>query len=184
MLISRNDAALLVIDVQEKLIPAMSAPELTVKRIAWLLGVASELDLPIVISEQYPKGLGHTVPELLALAPQAEVVEKVHFSCVAAQCLPQTLLERKQIILCGIETHVCVLQTALDFVAMGKQVFVVTDAIDCRGKASQEAGIARMRDNGVQLVTREMVAFEAMGAANFEKFRLISKTYLVGNELD
>ncbi|PWQ88442.1 hydrolase, partial [Enterococcus faecium] len=80
-------------------------------RARWLLAATAELALPTVISEQYPKGLGHTLTELLAAAPTAEVVEKSHFSCVAAECLPASLMAREQVIVCGMETHVCVLQT-------------------------------------------------------------------------
>ena len=113
MLIDPLKATLLVVDIQEKLIGAMSDPEGTRARARWLLAATAELALPTVISEQYPKGLGHTLAELLAAAPAAEVVEKSHFSCVAAECLPASLMAREQVIVCGMETHVCVLQTVL-----------------------------------------------------------------------
>jgi len=98
MLIDPHKATLLAVDIQEKLIGAMSDPEGTRARARWLLAASAELELPIVISEQYPKGLGHTLPELIAAAPAAEVVEKSHFSCVAAQCLPASLLAREHVI--------------------------------------------------------------------------------------
>ncbi|MCY1352730.1 Isochorismatase family protein [compost metagenome] len=106
----------------------------------------------------------------------------MHFSCVGAQCLPEDLLLREQVIVCGMETHICVLQTVLDLRSLGKQVFVVEDATACRSLASQTAGIQRMRDSGAQIVTREMVVFECLRSANHEKFRLISKTFLVGEQ--
>ena len=182
MLIEHHKATLLVVDIQEKLIGAMSDPQGTRARARWLLAACSELELPVVISEQYPKGLGHTLPELIAVAPAAEVVEKTHFSCVAAECLPGSLLAREHVIVCGMETHVCVLQTVLGLLGLGKQVFVVEDACDSRTPANKAAGLARMRQAGAQVVTREMVLFELMGSASHPQFRHISKTYLVGEQ--
>ncbi len=182
MLIDPHKATLLVVDIQEKLIGAMSDPAGTRARARWLLAASSELELPIVISEQYPKGLGPTLVELIAAAPAAEVVEKTHFSCVAAQCLPASLLARDQVIVCGMETHVCVLQTVLGLLELGKRVFVVEDACDSRTPASKAAGLARMQAAGAQVVTREMVLFELMGSAGHPLFRHISKTYLVGEQ--
>ncbi len=182
MLIDPLNATLLVIDIQEKLIGAVSDPAGTLARARWLLAVTAELELPTVISEQYPKGLGPTVAELKAAAPTAEVVEKLHFSCVAANCLPASLLAREQVIVCGMETHVCVLQTVLGLLALGKQVFVVEDACDSRSIQSKAAGLARMRDAGAQVVTREMVVFELLGSASHSLFRHISKAYLVGEQ--
>ncbi|WP_110973136.1 hydrolase [Pseudomonas huaxiensis] len=182
MLIDSSQATLLVIDVQEKLIGAVSDPDGTLARTRWLLAATAELGLPTVISEQYPKGLGHTVASLLEVAGTATVVEKQHFSCVAGKCLPASLLAREQVIVCGMETHVCVLQTVLELLALGKQVFVVADACDSRTAFSKTTGLERMRDAGAQIVTREMVLFELMRSAGHEKFRTISKTFLVGEQ--
>ncbi|WP_175649413.1 hydrolase [Pseudomonas sp. Marseille-P9899] len=182
MLIDSSQATLLVIDVQEKLIGAVSDPAGTLARTRWLLAATAELGLPTVISEQYPKGLGHTVASLLEVAGAATVVEKQHFSCVAGECLPASLLAREQVIVCGMETHVCVLQTVLELLALGKQVFVVADACDSRTVLSKTTGLERMRDAGAQIVTREMVLFELMRSAGHEKFRTISKTFLVGEQ--
>ncbi|MDD0974642.1 hydrolase [Pseudomonas fontis] len=182
MLIDPTQSTLLVIDVQEKLIGAVSDPAGTLARTRWLLGATAELGLPCVFSEQYPKGLGPTVAELKEAARGAEVVEKLHFSCVAANCLPSSLMARKQVIVCGMETHVCVLQTVLGLLALNKQVFVVEDACDSRTAYSKATGIQRMRDAGAQIVTREMVLFELLGSASHEKFRTLSKTFLVGEQ--
>lgn len=182
MLIDPLKATLLVVDIQEKLIGAMSDPEGTRARARWLLAATAELALPTVISEQYPKGLGHTLAELLAVAPASRSGGKSHFSCVAAECLPASLMAREQVIVCGMETHVCVLQTVLGLLALGKQVFVVEDACDSRTPASKAAGLARMRAAGAQVVTREMVLFELMGSAGHPQFRHISKTYLIGEQ--
>ncbi|MBJ9976443.1 hydrolase [Pseudomonas sp. S75] len=180
MLIDPQQATLLVVDIQERLIGAMSDPRGTRERARWLLAASAELALPTVISEQYPKGLGPTLAELRAVAPEAQVVEKLHFSCVAADCLPASLLAREQVIVCGMETHVCVLQTVLGLLGLGKQVFVVEDVCDSRSPASKAAGLARMRDAGAQIVNGEMVLFELLGSASHPAFRHISKTFLVG----
>ncbi|MBV6288068.1 hydrolase [Pseudomonas aegrilactucae] len=182
MLIDPSKATLLVIDVQEKLIGAVSDPGGTLARTRWLLAATAQLELPTVISEQYPKGLGPTVAALTAAAPAAQVVEKLHFSCVAANCLPASLMARGQVIVCGMETHVCVLQTVLGLRALGKQVFVVEDACDSRTAANKAAGLQRMRDAGASIVTREMVVFELMGSASHPDFRAISKAFLVGEQ--
>lgn len=182
MLMQQERATLLVVDVQEKLVGAVTDPAGMIARTRWLLGVASELGLPTVFSEQYPKGLGHTVPELKAAAPHAQIVDKTHFSCVAANCLPQAVFDREQVIVCGMETHVCVLQTVLELRALHKDVFVVADAVDSRSRANSELGLQRMRDAGAAIVSREMVLFELLHSASHEKFRQMSKTYLVGEQ--
>ena len=182
MLIDPRQTTLLVVDIQEKLIDAMTDPAGMRARARWLLAVCSALEVPTVVSEQYPKGLGHTLAELMEAAPSATVVEKQHFSCVAADCLPATVLAREQFIVCGMETHVCVLQTVLGLRALDKQVFVVEDVCDSRSAANKAAGLARMRDAGAQIVTREMVLFELLGSASHPQFRQLSKTYLVGEQ--
>lgn len=183
MLMELERASLLVIDVQEKLVPAVFDADGLVARTRWLVEVAAELGLATVFSEQYPKGLGHTLPALLEAAPGATVVDKQHFSCVAADCLPASLLEREQIIVCGMETHVCVLQTVLELRRAGKKdVFVVADAVASRSRASHELGLARMRDAGAHIVSREMVLFELLRSSGHERFRHMSKTYLTGEQ--
>lgn len=182
MLIEADKAALLVVDVQDWLIGAITDPEGTLARLRWLLQVAAELELEVLISEQYPQGLGHTLTALTALVPAARVVEKRHFSCVADGCLPPDLLAREQVIVCGMETHVCVLQTVLGLRALGRQVFVVDDACASRTPYNHAMGIQRMRDAGAQIVTREMVAFELLHTSTHAKFRHISKTFLVGEQ--
>ena len=170
MLIDASRAALLVIDVQEKLIGAVSDPAGTLARTRWLLAATAELGLPTVISEQYPKGLGPTVASLLEAAPQAQVVEKLHFSCVAGECLPASLLAREQVIVCGMETHVCVLQTVLGLIEAGRQVFLVRDAVGSRRAESKETAIARMARHGAEIVTTEMAVFEWLNSAEDPRF--------------
>jgi nicotinamidase-related amidase len=118
------------------------------------------------------------MPALRQLAPEAPALEKQHFSCVAAGCLSEALLQKSQFILCGMETHVCVLQTALDLLALGKQVFVVADATGSRKPLDHQLGIERMRADGVVIVSREMVLFELLEQAAGPHFKDMSQRYL------
>ncbi len=178
MLIDLAQATLLVVDIQEKLVPAVLNSEAHVQRVGWLLDVARDMDLPVVFSEQYPAGLGATLPVLRQRVPTAPVVEKLHFSCVAGQCLPDSLLARPQVLLVGMEAHVCVLQTALELKALGKDVFVVADCITSRAQIGLDTALIRYQQEGVRLVTREMVLFELLRASGTPLFRQMSKQYL------
>jgi len=182
MLMQREHATLLVVDVQEKLAPAVHDADGLLARLRWLIGASHDLGLPILFSEQYPRGLGHTVPALLEVVPGARTVEKLHFSCVAGDGLPDSLMQRDQVIVCGMETHVCILQTVLDLLDEDKEVFVVSDAVSSRREADHQAGLARMRDAGAHLVTREMVLFELLHQSGTDEFKAASKRYLVGEQ--
>lgn len=180
MLIDARKSCLLVVDVQERLLPAIHEVERVVENVAWLMSVASELEVPILVSEQYPRGLGHTAPELRELIPEGALMEKLHFSCAAApECRDRILgLEREQIVLAGLEAHVCVLQTALGLLREGCEVYVVADAVGSRRPRSAELGLERMRDEGARVVDREMVAFEWLGRAGTDQFRDLSRRFL------
>ncbi|POZ64007.1 hydrolase [Chromobacterium alticapitis] len=182
MLMQKQDAGLLVVDIQDKLLPAVHDAEGLLARSRWLVGVARDNGLPIVFSEQYPRGLGGTVAALREAAPQAPVVDKLHFSCVAADCLPSELTQKRQIIVCGMEAHVCVLQTALELLAAGKQVFVVADAVSSRQPRDIELALSRLRAAGAAIVSREMVLFELLGKSGGEHFKLMSQRYLIGDQ--
>ncbi|MEW9897857.1 hydrolase [Chitinivorax sp. PXF-14] len=179
MLIDVSRSWLLVVDVQEKLVPAVFQHERFVGDCSWLIALAQTLAVPVVFSEQYPQGLGHTLPALRELAPAARVVDKVHFSCTAAACLPPELLaERDQIVVTGMEAHVCVLQTVLGLLEQGRQVFVVADVITSRNPRDIELAIERMRAAGATVVSREMVLFEWLRQAGSPLFKTISKRFL------
>ncbi|QND83648.1 Isochorismatase [Chromobacterium vaccinii] len=182
MLMQRQEAGLLVVDIQDKLLPAVHDAEGLLARSRWLIGVARDHGLPIVFSEQYPRGLGGTLAALLEAAPGAQTVDKLHFSCVAADCLPPALTEKKQIIVCGMEAHVCVLQTVLQLLAVGKWVFVVADAISSRKPADIELATARMRAAGAVIVSREMVLFELLEKSGGDHFKAMSQRYLLGDQ--
>ncbi|QDQ25754.1 isochorismatase family protein [Chitinimonas arctica] len=179
MLMRAEDCSLLVVDVQEKLIAAIHDAPRLLASMRWLLDAAKLNGVPVVFSEQYPQGLGATLGLLKSAAPDAPVVDKTLFSCVAADCLRNTPVEaRSQVLICGIEAHVCVLQTALELQAQGKQVFLVSDAIGARGREDKAAALARAAAAGVVIVTREMALFEWLRDSRAPKFREASKNLL------
>lgn len=179
MLMNARDSALLVVDVQERLLPHIHEWQRVLENVVWLVKVAQKLDVPIMASEQYPKGIGKTHPDVASLLPAEAVVEKVHFSCVAGHCLtPLAAYSRRQIVICGIESHVCVQQTALDLKKNGKEVFVVDDAVSSRNPSDKALAIERMRAHGIDIVSREMVAFEWLHEAGTPVFKEISRDFL------
>lgn len=176
----RADASmLLVVDVQSRLVPAIHEGAGVVDRIIWLVRLAQAIGVPVAATEQYPQGLGPTVPSLAALLPPAATGTKVHFSCAAAGCLPSLPgADRPQVVLAGIEAHVCVLQTAFGLLEQGREVFVVADAVGSRDPAHRALALERMARRGVGVVAGEMVGFEWLGRAGTERFREISREFL------
>lgn len=181
MLIDRQNSLLLIVDVQEKFVPAIDAYARLLKNAALLMTAAGRLGVPMLMSEQYPEGLGPTVLELRGLYPNAPdappVFEKTCFSCSEEPGFLPKLAEfdRAQVILAGIEAHVCILQTALGLQAAGYQPFVVADAVSSRSPENHALGLARMRDNGVAVVSAEMVFFEWLKRSGTDEFRALSK---------
>jgi nicotinamidase-related amidase len=177
MLLDAGKSSLLIVDVQENLAPVMADPRAVYRHCAVLLRAAARLEIPITVSEQYPKGLGHTVGELLALAPPGAQVGKMHFSCAADAALKQRLdaYGRPQVVIAGIEAHVCVLQSALGFKQAGYEVAVVQDACSSRNPDNHRAAMERLRANGVDIVTTEMVVFEWLHCAGTPEFKELSK---------
>lgn len=177
MLIDAKKSALLVVDVQEKLVPAMAEPERVVENCAVLMKAAGRLGVPVVVSEQYPKGLGHTVPPLAELAPMGSVLPKLHFSCAADPAIAAVLAayEREQVLVAGVESHVCVLQTALDLKESDVRCIVVADATSSRTAANKDAALTRLRESGVEIATTEMVLFEWLRQAGTPEFKELSR---------
>jgi isochorismate hydrolase len=177
MLIDRDKSQLLIVDVQEKLLPAMSNPERVVTVCMRLIKAAHRLGVPITCSEQYPKGLGPTAEPLrTALEDAGAVIEKDTFSCLRSDSLRERLHElrrqgRPQIVIGGIEAHVCVAQTAIDLEEQGFESFVVADAVDSRAKSSRRLALARLAKSGADVVDSEMVVFEWLGRAGTPEFK-------------
>jgi len=179
MLIERDKSALLVVDIQERLLPHIHEGQAVLDHAVWLVKVAQRLGVPVMLSEQYPKGIGPTVAVLRGLTFPEAVGEKLHFSCVAAKCLERLPgAERPQVVVAGTESHVCVLQTVLDLLGQGRQVFVVAEAVGSRRPADKALAIERMRALGAEIVSREMVAFEWLKQAGTEEFREVSREFL------
>lgn len=179
MLMERARSVLLVVDLQERLMPVIDGGAEVVDHAGWLCRLAGRLRVPVVISEQYPQGLGPTLEAIRKVAVEAETVSKQHFSCVAAGCLAATrLVAAEQVVVCGAEAHVCVLQTAMELRREGKAVFVVAEAVGSRRASDKELALARMRSHGIDIVSREMVAFEWLGRADDPGFREINREFL------
>lgn len=182
MLMNIEKSVLLVVDVQERLLPAINDGAAVLANCIWLAGVARRLGVPVVVSEQYPSGLGPTASALKAALAEAHFVEKTHFSCVSDGCLEGTSVEdRRQIIVVGTEAHVCVQQTVLELRWQGKEVFVVADGVGSRKALDKELALQRMRAHGVEIVTREMVAFEWLKRSATDLFREVNRDFIRDN---
>tara|TARA_B100001142_G_C14126701_1_gene575251 strand:+ start:144 stop:698 length:555 start_codon:yes stop_codon:yes gene_type:complete len=181
MLISAAQCGLVIIDLQERLIPVIQNAENIINSTNILIKSASKLNIPILFTEQYPKGLGKTEANLLANCEnEANIISKLTFSAAINLDFCSILDEwrskgRNQIILCGAETHVCVLQTAAGLIERDHTVFLVEDACGSRTQANRSAGINRIRSMGGNCVTTEMVVFEWLEIAGSDEFRKLSK---------
>lgn len=180
--LDRGRAALFVIDIQERLIPAMPSDDAArvISNTQILIQAADRLGLPIVVSQQYPRGLGATVPAVEAALTGARGVhrfDKLEFSAAAAQAfapLAETL-RRDQWIICGMETHVCVYQTVRDLVGRGQAVHVCGDAVCSRAPSNRELGLGAMRQLGALISSTEASVFDLLGRAGSDDFRALSK---------
>jgi nicotinamidase-related amidase len=176
--LNKDNAVLVVIDVQEKLCKAMDERvlERLTKHIGILQEAAKELGLPMIVTEQYVKGLGETVAELKAQAT-APAIEKMTFSCCGETPFPDKLKAsgRTQVIVTGMETHVCVLQTVLELLDAGYTVHLVRDAVMSRRKENWFVGLEAARDAGAVITSTEAVLFQLLQVAGTEEFKRLSK---------
>jgi nicotinamidase-related amidase len=174
VLLTAEGAVLLLIDLQQRLVPALHDNETVIARSVRLAEAARLLDVPVRATEQNPAGLGPTVPPLAAY-PQA-VLPKTTFSATEDPGFSALLpAEASEIIVAGCEAHVCVLQTVLGLLGSGRRVVVAADAIGSRDPADRAAGIERARQHGAEIVTSEMVLFEWLRDARHPKFREVQK---------
>jgi len=179
VLIDARRSVLLVIDMQEKVLPAVHEHERVIANVTWLIRAAQKIGVPVVASEHYPKGLGHTVKSIRALLPEGAIGTKTHFSGVAGQCLARLPnADRPQIVVIGVEAHVCLLQTALELLEEGKEIYVVADCVGSRREFDRDVALARLRQEGARIVSREMVVFEWLGEAATPLFDEVSKEFL------
>jgi nicotinamidase-related amidase len=174
----REDTALFVVDVQDKLMPFLFERERVVRNAVLLIEAAKVWGLPIVVTEQYPKGLGATLPEIQqALGAFYQPIEKLTFSGCGVPSAREAVqaTDRKQWLIIGIESHVCVVQTVLDLLEMGLEVHVAADAVSSRAESNYRVGIERMRDAGAVITSAEMAIYEMLREAGTEEFRAILK---------
>jgi nicotinamidase-related amidase len=177
-LLSPENSLLLVIDIQERLMPVIAKGDAVIFNARRLLESARVLGVPVIISEQYPKGLGATVTEVAQAVPKTTpIIAKKSFSVGAVEAIQQAIENYSvpKIVLCGVETHVCILQSALDLLAMGKEVILVTDAVGSRFLIDQEMAFRRLESSGVTLTTTESLMFEWCGTSEHPQFKTISR---------
>jgi nicotinamidase-related amidase len=180
MSLARARAALVVCDVQERLFHAMDADhrEEVMRNIKVLATSARRLQLPVLVTEQYPKGLGHTLQELIdTLGPGVEPIEKVSFSCCGVEPFRARLEASgaRQVILTGIEAHVCVLMSALDLLAEGLSVHVVADAVTSRTQGNWRLAMDQLRQAGAVVTGAETVLFQLLREADTDEFRELAR---------
>lgn len=174
-LMSVGDTGLLVVDVQEKLVPAIAGRGRMLWNIRRLIDGATILGLPVAATEQYPKGLGHTVAELAERL--GDVPSKLTFSCTGCKGVVEGLRDQgvSKLLVCGIEAHVCVQQSVLDLLADGWRVYVAADAVGSRFAVDYRTALGRMESSGATLTTTEAALFEWCQVAGTPEFKQISR---------
>jgi nicotinamidase-related amidase len=172
-----QNCCLIVVDVQGKLAQLMHDKDTLFKNIEILIKSAKILNIPILWCQQCPESLGPTIPQIAQLLTDFAPINKASFSCCGADGFNEKLnqLARKQILLCGIEAHVCIYQTAVDLIRLGYEVEVICDAVSSRTPENKQAAITRMTAAGAKLTTTEMALFELLKTADHPQFKQIAK---------
>lgn len=174
--LNKEEAVLVIIDIQERLLPAMSQGERSVKNTNVLIAAAKDMGIPVIVTEQYPKGLGCTVPQIEENLEGTHKFEKTTFSgCIeeVIDCLNKT--GRKKVIITGMETHVCVFQSVRDLLKQGYYVFVPADAVCSRTEENYNNALALMREMGAVISNTESILFDLLKEAGTPQFKILSK---------
>jgi len=170
-----NQCALVVVDIQEKLLPPIFEKERLVRNSQLLVRLAGILQIPTLLTTQYCKGLGNVVPEIASLLPDARPMDKLEFSCFGSEQFTSALKSlpgrRNTVLLCGMETHICVMQTALGALEHGYNVHVVSDAASSRAEWNWKIGLLRMRDAGAVISSTEMMMYELLRSSGTPAFK-------------
>jgi nicotinamidase-related amidase len=169
-----EDCALAVIDIQEKLLPPIWEKERMVRNSHLLIRMANIMQIPLLVSTQYAKGLGETIPEIASLLNGADVVDKLEFGCFGNGDYCSAigkLQDRNTLLLCGMETHICVMQTALGALNQGMNVHVAADAVSSRTELNWKIGLGRMQAAGAVISSTEMMLYELMGKSGTPIFK-------------
>jgi nicotinamidase-related amidase len=173
-----EECALAVIDIQEKLLPPIWESERMVRNSQLLIRMALAMNLPVLVSTQYAKGLGPTIPEIASLLPDVNVIDKLEFGCFGngEYCSAVSKLsDRNTLLLCGMETHICVMQTALGALNQGMKVHVAADAVSSRTELNWKLGLNRMQTAGAVISSTEMMIYELMGKSGTATFKEMLK---------
>jgi nicotinamidase-related amidase len=180
MLANPATSRLLIVDCQERLVPHVMGGDHVVSQCASLVSAARVLEVPVLVSEHYPQGIGHTVAQLRSLVGDDEVLRKDHFSCFSEPGLKTRFTGDgcHTLVVAGMESHVCVMQTALEAAEAGLNVFLVADAVGSRRPGDRELALERMRAAGIVLVTREMIIFEWAKRGGTDTFRELHRRFL------
>lgn len=170
-----DQCALIVIDIQEKLLPPIFERERLVKNSQLLIRLAGILKIPTLLSTQYAKGLGETVPDIASLLPETRAIDKLMFSCFGSDVFCSSLKRlpgnRNTVLLCGMESHICVMQTALAALREGYLVHVASDAVSSRTEWNWKIGLQRMRDAGAVISSAEMMMYELLRSSGEPAFK-------------
>jgi len=166
-------STLVVVDVQERLMPVIHEAERVFANVNRLIAGAVQLGVNTLVTEQYPKGLGHTCREILL--QDQPVLEKMSFSCLQDEAFLNQLPAEHKLVLCGVEAHICVLKTALDALSKGREVHVVADAVSSRTPENHRLALERLRQSGAFIASTEMVLFQWLDYAGTDDFRAISR---------
>lgn len=174
--LNRDEAVLLIIDIQERLAPAILKTDEVIKNTNVLIAMAKEMDIPILVTEQYPKGLGCTVPEIEVNLEGAIKFEKNSFTaCTEGVLSAFGKLNRKKVIITGMETHVCVFQTVRDLIKSGYHVVVAADGVSSRTKENYKNGLSLMKDMGAVISNTETILFDLLKISGTPEFKTLSK---------
>lgn len=173
--IESDQCVLLVVDIQEKLLPPIFNKEQLIKNSQLLIRIANILKMPAIVSTQYARGLGQTVPEIASLLPAHEAIDKVQFSCFGSDVFCSMLKRmpgnRNTLLLCGMETHICVMQTALAALREGYLAHVVSDAVGSRSEWNWKVGLRRMQAAGAVISSTEMMMYELLRSSGSPEFK-------------
>ncbi|OGU69932.1 MAG: hypothetical protein A2499_18690 [Stygiobacter sp. RIFOXYC12_FULL_38_8] len=176
-ILKKEKTVLLVIDIQERILPVIHDAETVVTNTLKLVNGFRIMNVPIYYTEQYPKGLGGTETRIKEALSDSKLYEKLSFSCFGAGNLFDELKQKgiEQIVVCGVESHVCVQQTVLDLLANGFQVDLAADAVSSRRKFDYEIALNRMRSNGAEVTVTESILFELLNICGTDEFKAVSK---------
>lgn len=179
MKIQKDKSTLLVVDIQERLFPKIHKKEEVLETAVWAVELAKKIGIPIVCTEHFPEKIGATTEILRSKIDEKNIVSKTYFSAVAeGNLIKQFAEDRKQVIVVGTETHICVLQTVLDLLAHGYEVFVVDTGVGSRAENDKILGLERMKQNGAEIITRDMLVFEWLEKAGTALFKDVLETFI------